>query len=869
MAEQTILPSGIVTFVFTDIEGSTRMLRRLGERYSELQDRQREILRAAWRRHGGVELSTEGDGCFVAFSDTTAALLACAEGQQRLGREDWPADGVVRVRMGVHCGVAAPRHGDYVALAVNQASRIMTAAHGGQVLATSDIVERFVSRAGVELRSLGHYRIRDFEDPVDLWQLTGDGLEEELRAVRALPAEGHNLVAPPNRFIGRESESARLAVLIGAGRVVTVAGPGGVGKTRLATEVCLSLAGDWEDGAWAVDVGSVEESAVTDSIARAVGARVSGGGGWPDVIDHLRTRRTLLLLESAEVHIDRCAQLASELIHACPGLGILVTSREPLQIAGERVLHLGPLPLPDLRPSGDGAVPSPSVALFRERAQALDVPLADDEATTELIAAICRRLDGLPLALEIAAARSATLDLTSILRGLDDVFRLLQSHDRSLPERHRTAQALLDWSYRLLSRDERAALRRLSLFGGSFSLESGVAAISDGTISADRAPELVWALVDQSLLNVDLTASATRYRFLETVRQYGRRLPPENDDVEAAASRLGAWFLATLSLDRPRDKAWIGDVASELDNLRSLISSEPMRASEDAQHLVCVIGRYHDMAQTYRAGIDELQRLVGAMRSESPARVAMLATLADLHLRLGEAAAATSLLAEAAIIREKTGTPPWDEVGFERSSGEVAIRVGESLRAADIARETLRRPLSFQAQARMSNLLGLACSASGDLPGAMQAFQRERDGYEAAGDVGSLPGAEGNVAEIAMRVGDFATAARHQQVCLELAVELEQPVLAAYSLIVAAQLSAAGGDNFQALQLLVRAGATLDETGQRLYDDDLRAFEKLRDSLTNTLGFHDSATAIRTGANLNLLEAATIANGIFSNKVAG
>lgn len=866
ISSQQAPPSGIVTFVFSDIEGSTRLLKRLGTRYAGVLERHRVLLRTAWQAYGGYEVNTEGDSFFVAFSRTSDAVQACAEGERLLGAEPWPADGVVRVRMGVHCGLAAPHNGDYVALAVHQAARVIAAAHGGQILVSEDAAEGCEAIAGVSFLPVGRYRLRDFEQPVRLLQIACAGVERQFPAVRALPAEGHNLVRPPNTFVGRSLEAANLQMRLGPGRLVTVVGPGGVGKTRLATEVGVQMAEQWSDGVWAADLAKVDEAnLVADAIAGAVGAGTGGPNRSVDLMNYLASRNALLILDSADAHIELCARLVPELLQRCSGLGVLATSREPMRVPGEDILALGPLPTPAAVYEPAEAKVSPSVRLFLDRALAARPEFQIDLDTLGPVVGICRRLDGLPLAIEIAAARTAVLDPTAILSGLDNMYRFLRSNDRSLPERQRTMQALLDWSYRLLAADEQAALRRLAVFGGGFSVAAAEVAVGDGHLSAEDVPELVWSLVDRSLLSADLTANATRYRFLETVRQYGRRLLDDPSETEAVGRRLGAWYLEWLGPWRPADRAWMGEVQLEMDNLRALVPLVAPYEPESAQQLACLLGRYFDSANAFRPGIDELTRFAAELVAESPGRVALLTQLAHLHLRVGDVHAAEIALREGSELSSRVGRAPWDDAGLARTTGEVAMRTGDWATAASIAEDALEQGLSARGRARMWNLLGLARTASGDLRGALVAFEQERAEHQAAGHEAFLTGAEGNLAEIALRLGDTVSAARHQRSCLESAIALGQPALVAYSLIVAARLAGVSGEWPIAARLHAKARAMLDETGQRLYDEDLAAADQLVADARAFLGDEKFTAATVEGFALDALSATALADHVLLN----
>jgi predicted ATPase/class 3 adenylate cyclase len=858
------LPSGIVTFVFSDIEGSTRLMKRLGPAYPDVLERHRTLLRSAWRQFHGSEIGTEGDGFFVAFADATEAIAACREGQRLVQRETWPFDGTVKVRMGVHSGLAVPHHGDYVALAVSQASRVTNAAHGGQVLVSSETVGRSAPVAGIEFINVGRFRLRDFDDPVKLLQLSAPGLQAGFPAVRALPAEGHNLVRAGNAFIGREDEVARLTALLGVHRLVTIAGPAGVGKTRLATELGIRIKELWSDGVWAVDLASVEDaSLVPDAVGAAIGAPLRGGARWDEVVDYLRERAALIVLDNIDVHVEACARLVPQLLRSCPRIGVLTTGREPLRIADEEVVRLRPLPVPPAADNGTDPRSWAAVQLFLERASAAR---SDFELTPENIVpviGICRRLEGLPLAIEIAAARTAVLDPGTIAAGLDDMNRLLRSNDRSLPARQRTMQSLLDWSYRLLNESEQAALRRLAVFGGGFSIESATAAVGDSDVDPDQAPELIWSLVDHSMLTADLTANATRYRFLEPVRQYGRRHLDEAHETSPVAIRLAAWYLQQLGPWRSADRTWIGDVGLELDNLRALIPLLPRDRQEPAQQLACVVGRYLEATQSFRTGIAELSRAAVELGAQTASRVALLTTLADLHLHLGDIAAASSALSEASDLQRVVGSADWDAAGVARTTGEIATQSGDAAGAAAIAETALRSGLSPRGRARMLNLLGIARYSAGDFGGAAAAFSAERLEHLEAGHEAFVAGAEGNLAEIALRLGDVEAAALHQRACLEIALALGQPVMVAYSFIMAARIAGAMGAWPTAVRLQAKATLMLSDIGQRLYENDSRASEELLVDARAALGVVEFNSALDLGRRTTTPDGAALALEVF------
>lgn len=857
------LPAGIVTFVMTDIEGSTRLIRAMGDAFAPVLARHNELLREVWQAHGGHEMETAGDSFMVAFGDTANAVGACATAQRALAAEPWPDGAAPRVRMGVHAGLASPHRGEYVALAVHQTARVASAGHGGQVLVSEEAAARLEPLPGLELDALGRFRVRDFDDPVGLYQLRGKGLAEHFPAVRALPAEGHNLVRPATAFFGRAEEVVRLRARLAAGRLVTLVGPGGVGKTRLAIETALAATPDWPDGVWLVDLSPLDEAAfVPDAFAAALGVAPSPGRDrWSTVVDHLTGRRALVIVDNCEALPEACAARLAALVAACPSVGVLATSREPLQVAGEAVERVGPLELPPVGPlPADDLADAPAVALFADRVNALRGGRLLAGLELETAAAICRHLDGLPLAIEIAAAHASHLRLEEILAGLADRFRLLRGGSRSLPERQRTMEAALDWSYRLLDADEQRALRRLSVFAGPFSLDGALAALDDDP----ARPELVWTLVDKSLAIAHLTDNETRYRLLETIRFYAARPAETAGDTGAAARGAASWYLARLGPDHAPDRGWIGEMREELDNLRALAAILASSDQSIAQELAWAMGRYHDAVQQFRSGIADVGRLVDDLWTPSPARVALLTLLADLHLRVGEVGPAQALVDEAARLRAAVGAARWDDVGVERTRGEIARRSGDLVGAVAIADETLALSISPRGRGRMANLRGIALLALGDRRAALVSFREELAAYERLGFDAQVASANGNVAEVALQLGDVPVAAAHQRACLSLAIATGQPVMVAYSLMVAARLASAEDHWPAAVAFQATAEEVLRATGQVLYDTDRAEVEELLDRARARLGADAVDEALAIGRASDLPQVAAAADSLFS-----
>ena len=556
-----VQPTGTVTLLFTDVEGSTQLLERLGvERFAEALGLHRRLLREAFARHGGYEVDEEGDAFLVAFQAAGQAVAAAGEAQQGLASAEWPDQGGLRVRMGVHTGEPLPVPPKYVGMDVHRAARIMAAAHGGQVLvseATAALLD------GVALRDLGPQRLKDMLEPIRLYQLEVDGLAVEFPPLRSLHQTNLPVAAWP--LLGRELELAEIRDLVGGGvRLVTLTGPGGSGKTRLALQAAAELSDQFPDGVFFVALAPLRDTGmVLPTVAEAVGLQADD-----DVVAWLSSRRALLVLDNLEHLADLDAVVAELLVGETT---VLATSRTPLHLAAERELPVEPLP--------DEA----AVELFVSRAGAAGRRVEADET----VAAICRRLDNLPLALELAAARSKLLSPVALLQRLDAALSLLTGGAGDRPERQRTLRATIEWSHDLLDPAPRAAFRHLSVFRGSFTLEA-----ADAVAAADL--DQIAALLDQSLLK---PLGDVRFFMLETLREYARERLDEAGETAEFALRHAHHYRTQLTEQRPLVfgpqrgalLAWFGE---EEDNLRAALDRLEESSVADAAQMASLLGMY-------------------------------------------------------------------------------------------------------------------------------------------------------------------------------------------------------------------------------------------------------------------------------------
>ena len=556
-------PSGTLTFLFTDIEGSTRLWERSPRVMPVALERHDEILRSAMDDAAGYVFATGGDGFAVAFARATDALTAANEAQARLGAQIWPEEVRIRVRMGLHTGEATERGGDYFGPAVNRAARLMSTAHGGQVVcsrSTADLAE-----PSFALRSLGEHRLRDLAAAESVFQV-GEGTHPPLRSVDAVPT---NLPTMRTELIGRSEQVETLAGLTARERLITLTGVGGVGKTRLALAVAAAIAPGYEDGCWLVDLAPVADGVeIPMTVAAAVRAPVT----QPDaLVEFLADRRMVIVFDNCEHVIGAVADFTDALIAQAAEVRVIATSREPLGLDGEVVRRVDSLVVPNADVNSVEALDSPAVRLFVERAVAASDRFEFDDALAAAVVEICRRLDGIPLAIELAAARVRSMPPAEIARRLDERFRLLGGGSRRAHERHRTLLATVSWSYDLLSPTEKQVFRRLAVFPASFGLDAAEQiAGSDGS-DAEVATS-VLSLVDRSLVQFD--PSQGRYRLLETLRQYAADLLGESGET-ARTRELHALYYLTLaeSLEAPlNDDRYIEAMKVlliDIDNLRA------------------------------------------------------------------------------------------------------------------------------------------------------------------------------------------------------------------------------------------------------------------------------------------------------------
>jgi predicted ATPase/class 3 adenylate cyclase len=575
------LPSGTVSFLFTDVENSTRLWDESPEVMSHAMPHHDELVRDAVESHDGFIVKNAGDGFHAVFATAHDAVTAAVAAQGELLADDWDITETVRVRMGIHTGEAEVRDGDYNGGAVNRAERLMSVAHGGQIVvsaATQELLhDALPEKYG--FIDLGEHRLRDMGRPERLYQVTHPDLEREFPPLRSLYAFPGKLPVQLTSFVGREGEQAGIAQALDDWRIVTVTGTGGVGKTRLALQVAAQVLPRFRDGAWICELAvASDEDTMGQVVAAALGVSQRPGRSLVESIaDYLRSNELLLVLDNCEQILGPVATLAERVLRECPGARILATSREALGVGGEHVWPLRPLPVPATTRADTNAAADAEV-LFVERAEGARATFTLDGSNAGEVAEICRRLDGIPLAIELAAARVVSMSPSEISGLLDERFRLLTGGRRSAVARHQTLRATVDWSYSLLDDRERAVFDRLGVFAGSFDAQATQAVVvGDGVEAWDVLVALTELVAKSMVVSEESAEGTTRYQILETLGQYARERLEEHGDTDRwrrqQAEHFADWAEdAGPGLLGPDELVWRTRESAELDNLRAAVT---------------------------------------------------------------------------------------------------------------------------------------------------------------------------------------------------------------------------------------------------------------------------------------------------------
>ncbi len=764
------LPTGTVTLLFTDIEGSTRLLQQLGNRYADVLAEYRQVLRSACRQWNGHEVDTQGDAFFVAFVRAIDAVSAVVDVQRTLAAHSWPQGAIVRARMGLHTGEPSVAAEGYVGLDVHFAARLMSAGYGGQVLlspTTRDLVEHDLP-AGVSLRNLGEYHLRDVGYSSHIFQLVIADLPADFPPLKTPGARSNypnSLPVIPNPLIGREHDIAAVQRLLLSRdvRLLTLTGPGGTGKTRLGVQVAAELSDQFPDGVFFVALAAVSDAdLVIPTLARVLDIREGSSRSLLEKLkEHLQPKQVLLLLDNFE-QVAAAALQIEELLLGCPHIKVLVTSRAVLHLQTEHVFPVPPLTLPDIAhlPENEAIEQYASVALFVQRARAIQPAFRVTQSNARAIAEICVRLDGLPLAIELAAARIRLLPPQALLARLSKSLQVLTSGVQTLPVRQQTLRNAIQWSYDLLDTQEQRLFRRLSIFAGGWTLEAAEAVINADQQANSTGLQVldgIASLLDKSLLfQIALDDEEPRLIMLETIREFGRECLEALGEMEATRQGHAIYYLALAEkaeaeLGGPQLVAWLDRLEREHGNLRAALhwfleqgraegdesGSDPGRNIEMALRLGAALERFWVVRGHRSEGRAILERaLAGSKGVAAPVRAKALITAARLAFSQSDYERGEAMAREGLALFRKLGDMRGIALALDRL-GMAAWRRGNFAAARSLMEEDLSlfRELGDKERVAWSLFtLGLLDSKQGDYARAQTLFEESLSMHRALGN---------------------------------------------------------------------------------------------------------------------------------------
>lgn len=772
--------SDIVTFLFTDVEGSTKLWQEDERAMSADLALHDALVRRVIESAGGTVFKTVGDAFYAVFPAPADALRAAVLVQKELGAQSWRVPAGLRVRMAVHSGSAERRENDYFGPTLNRAARLLAAGHGGQIL-VSDPVQALVGDGladRVTLTDLGTHRLKDVDRPERIFQVAAPGLRHAFPPLRSLDAFPNNLPRQLTSFIGRYQDLAAVARLLETTPLITLTGPGGSGKTRLALEVGRRRLDDYAGCVWWVDLTPLADpDYLSQAVAGALGIREQPGRPLAETIgEYLKSLKSLLILDNCEHVAERCGDLASALVNSAPDLTVLATSQVPLAVPGEVVYSLPPLAVPD--PRDDATAESlagyDAVRLFIERARSAR-PSATFDADVRTIGEITARLDGIPLAIELAAARVKVLSISEISHRLADRFQLLASNARGGPARHQTLRAAMEWSYNLLSQPEQILLRRLSVFAGHLSLDAASAVCAGADVPAEAILDLLTQLVDKSLVAADDHGETRRFRLLESVRQYARERLQEAGEEHATASRHLDVFLRLAQQGEPphRDppqSVWLDRMALEYDNVRGALEWALIHDPSRALRLAAPRWLFWAVRGSLTEGRDWLDRALRAGAGAGPGeRAKALLGLSILTMRQGDFARAFGVAEEALGLSRTIDNRPGIALAL-LIQGAAVMRQGDYPRGMAVLEESLkvaREASDLKGIANALQFLGYTARHRVDFDRATTLLTESAKIFESIGDEWSRADVQHNLALIARRRGDYDEAVRLHEEALQ------------------------------------------------------------------------------------------------------
>ncbi|MGC4043181.1 MAG: tetratricopeptide repeat protein [Armatimonas sp.] len=844
------LPAGTVTFLFTDIEGSTKLWEAYPEEMRVALARHDALMRHAIEIHKGHVFKTVGDAFCAAFPTAPEALTAALKAQQALVQEVWPTPVTIKVRMALHTGAVESRDNDYFGQPLNRVARLLSTGYGGQSLlsrVTYDLVRDFLPQQ-TALRDLGEHRLKDLARPEQIFQLIHPGLPGEFPPLKSLDSVSlpNNLPQQVTSFIGREKELTRVQEALSKSRLLTLTGAGGSGKSRLSLQAAADVLEQYPDGIWLVELAPLADAAlVAQTVASVLGVKEQAGQPITQALTGvLKEKNLLLLLDNCEHLLAACSQLVAALIRACPHITVLATSREALGIGGEQIYRVPSLSLPNPKASAAATAESLSqfeaVRLFIDRAQAVRPDFVVTNASAPALAQLCFRLDGIPMAIELAAARVRSLAVEQINDKLDSRFRLLTGGDRSALPRQQTLRALIDWSYDLLADSEKTLLARLSVFAGGWTLEAAEAVVGFDPIEDWEVLDLLTSLADKSLILSEETPGeqATRYRMLETIRQYAAECLSGSGEVGVVQERHMDFFVvlaeeAQTYLRGPDQIAWLNRLEIEHDNLRATLENSAAEITAKAMlsglRLSGLLWYFWYIRGYVSEGREHLARALARRQAIEQAAATMdladtalveaavpraLQAAGDLAFIQVDYGVAWSLLEEALTLYREIGSKP-NIAHALMNLGGVAINQGDYSVARQLLVESLALCREIGDKSWTSNALTNLSNISYYQSDYSEAWSLMEEGlalYREIDDRHGTSNALMNLGYIATYQGNYGAARRLLEEALALYREFGNKLGIAITLDCMAKVCALGEDNARQAAMLWAAENTLRQS---------------------------------------------------------
>jgi predicted ATPase/class 3 adenylate cyclase len=907
------LPTGTVTLLFTDIEGSTRLLQQLGDEYAKLLTEQQQLLREAFETYHGSVVDAQGDSFFAVFPRAIDAINAVVQSQQALATHLWPDGASVRVRMGLHTGEPQSSSTGYLGIDVHRAARIGAAAHGGQILlsqATYALVEGQLP-GGVTVRDLGDHRLKDLRRPKHLYQLVIPGLPSDFPPPKTLDLSPNNLPVQLTSFIGRSEEVGEVKELLSRERLLTLTGPGGTGKTRLALQVAAEMSEHFQHGVFLAALAPVTDpELVLSTIAQSIGITETAGRSLVESLkDYLQNKSILLLLDNFE-QIISAGPLVAELLVACRELKVLITSREGLRISGEVEYPVPPLALPDLSqlPSLESLSQYSAVELFIQRAQAVKPDFRVTNDTAPAVAEICYRLDGLPLAIELAAARIKLMPPRAMLARLEHRLDFLTGGARDLPARQQTLRSAIAWSYDLLDEYEQKLFCRLSVFVGGCSLDAVEAVVLvDDNPSTVSILDQLGSLLDKSLLREGEGADGEpRFVMLEMLREFGLEQLEASDEYDTVRRRHANYFLALAEgvegrFEITEQVQWTNILEQEHDNLRAALewSKTAEGAEEICLRLAGALGLFWEVRGYFSEGRERLAAVLSMQTAQgkTAARAKLLARAGELAFRQSDYPATITFAGESLAISREIGDQQgttsalvkldnaatemgdfvsasgyleealaiWRGLGDRHGTARALISLGwNALRsgAYQLAKGRLEEALALSRELGDTRSMGFEFSGlgevalrQGEIPRAKQLLEESLELRRQLGNKWGVGVSLGTLGWAAMREGDWNGAVARLGESLHIRREIGDKSGCAWCLERLAEVALAQGHAGKAGRLF-GAAAALRESMRSVIDPvDQLPYDSSLNSLRMELGEERFAAALDEGRAMTLDQA--------------